>query len=314
MPFEIASIGVPFRMQPGLARLAPGAAPGLTPATPGSRHLREKTAVLAAFPELALAAVPAFDAGDALAAIAAASAGAFMLGGPGEAGAPRIGWSIARGRPEGDGEPAIGRALEHLPPAQRVAALACLAFDEDLAIVDGSSGRVPWLAVALPSRWAPERKVGLSLLDIHAPVADADSVRAASERLVALVSTGRAEDRFERFVWTVSPDPRLHQHPVHGLAGWDAVDDADDADSVAARASLRHERQTFLPVPGRRQAVFTIRVESEPLERAVRSAGDAIRLHDAIASMSPAVLDYKGLAPARDRLLAWLARRAAAAS
>jgi hypothetical protein len=33
-------------------------------------------------------------------------------------------------------------------------------------------------------------------------------------------------------------------------------------------------------------------------------------LHDSIASMTPAVLDYKGLAPAREPLLAWLAERA----
>jgi hypothetical protein len=39
----------------------------------------------------------------------------------------------------------------------------------------------------------------------------------------------------------------------------------------------------------------------------VSAAEDARRLHDALASMSDAVLAYKNLAPARDRLLAWLA-------
>jgi dimethylamine monooxygenase subunit A len=37
----------------------------------------------------------------------------------------------------------------------------------------------------------------------------------------------------------------------------------------------------------------------------------AAALHDALASMSPAVLDYRSLGPVRDALLAWLQRRAA---
>lgn len=308
MPFEVASIEVPFRMQPGLVRLGAGAASPVTPARAGSRHLREKTAVLAAFPERALAAVEGFDAHGALAAVASASDGAFAFDGDADAAAPGIGWSLRGGEPVGTGEPTIGQALARLPVRQRVAALACLACEEDLAVVDGATGTVPWLAVALPSRWAPEEKAGLSLLAIHAPVADGDRVRAATDPLVALATSG---DRFERFVWTVSPDPRLHQHPANGFVEWDA---GADAEALAALASLRHERQAFLPVPASgaasRRAVFTIRVGSEPLAAAIRSPADAARLHGAIASMSPAVLAYKGLAPARSRLLAWLERRA----
>jgi hypothetical protein len=143
-------------------------------------------------------------------------------------------------------------------------------------------------------------------MSIHGSVADGERLRAASASLVALATSG---DSFERFVWTVSPDPRLHQHPSHGFVGWE---DGDSAEALAAGASLRHERQAFLPVPGRRQAVFTIRVASEPLAKAVKTAADAARLHAAIASMSPAVLDYKGLASARTRLLDWLAVRTSA--
>jgi len=35
----------------------------------------------------------------------------------------------------------------------------------------------------------------------------------------------------------------------------------------------------------------------------------AARVHDALASMSPAVLEVRGLAAVRDRLLRWLAAR-----
>ena len=78
------------------------------------------------------------------------------------------------------------------------------------------------------------------------------------------------------------------------------------------RCWLRSERQTFFPVPGvAGQAIFTIRVMLQPLPEAVRSADDANRLHASLASMSDAVLQYKSLTPARERVLAWLAARGA---
>ena len=43
----------------------------------------------------------------------------------------------------------------------------------------------------------------------------------------------------------------------------------------------------------------------------VSGAAKAERLHDAVASMSDAVLAYRNLTPAREPLLGWLADRAA---
>ena len=66
MNFDMeAAVVAPFRMQPGLRRLAPGA-PHLTPLRPGSRLQREKLAVLSAFAHQALVCEPGFDARHAL--------------------------------------------------------------------------------------------------------------------------------------------------------------------------------------------------------------------------------------------------------
>ena len=59
--------------------------------------------------------------------------------------------------------------------------------------------------------------------------------------------------------------------------------------------------------------ILAIHVEVQPLAQVIDSAERARRLHDAIASMSPAVLAYRSLSVPRERLLAWLARRATAA-
>jgi len=293
-------------MQPGLRRIAPGVAQ-LTPAGPCSRHLREKMAVLACFADQALVCAPAFDASPALRAIARevepVESAPFRFDGPGDCHAPGLGWALDRHRPQGQGDPGIGALLGALPLDRRSAALLCLAFEEDFAVIDGDSASIPWLAVCLPSRWAPEEKVGRHFAEVHAPVADSAMLTAASAQLARLVT---GSDRWERFVWTISADPRLHQHPARCDARW--PENADAAE-LAALASFRHEHQTFIPTGLGRQAVFTIRVFSEPLASAVRTRDAAVRLHEALASMTPAVVAYRGLAPARDRLLDWLGQR-----
>jgi hypothetical protein len=186
-------------------------------------------------------------------------------------------------------------------------ALPELALEEDFAVLDGATGTLPWLCVCVPSHWAPEDKLGLDFSALHAPVADNALLLAAGRQLVQLATSG---ERWERHVWTLTPSPRYDQHPRrHAREPWPSH---ADPEAFARATWLRAERQTFFPVgAGTRQAVFTIRVMLAPLVDALATADDARRLHDALASMTPAVLAYKGLAPARDPLLHWLSTRIA---
>jgi hypothetical protein len=181
------------------------------------------------------------------------------------------------------------------------------AYEQDFAVLDGDTGTLPWLCVCVPSHWAPEEKVGLAFAALHSPVADNQMLIAASAQLVKLATSGEC---WERFVWTISPSARYDQHPRrHVRAAWPL---SADIEEFGKHCWLRAERQTFFPVGrGTRQAVFTIRVMLQPLAATAGTPGAVRRLHDSLASMSDAVLAYKGLAPARDRLLAWLALRAA---
>ncbi len=251
MDFDFRHIAVPFRMQPGLQRMAPGAA-HLTPLDRRSALYAEKQQVHRA--GQARWCLPGFDPAPALAAAGA-----------------------------GDGLPE-------------------LAFEEDLAVLDTASGTIPWLCVCVPSHWAPEDKLGTSLAAIHGPVADGAALRSAMPALTRLLAGG---GHWERFVWTITPSGRYDQHPRrHPRLPWP---DTPDPAEFAAGCFLRAERQTFLPVPGRQQVVFTIRVMLKPLAQAVQSPQQAARLHDSLASMTPEVLQYKNLSGARASLLAWLA-------
>lgn len=306
MSFDFdAAVSAPFRMQPGLRRLAPGAAQ-LTPAVPGSRHQREKLAVLSAFADQALCVREGFDPAPALDALARHAAAEH----------PRhFQWdgrrAVALGTAvEGDtvqplaagvfglGDE-IARCLRQLSPGWRLAGLLSLAFAEDFAVVDGRDATIPWLAVALPSHWAPEQKIGRHFAEVHAPVADNTLIVKAADALTRLVT---APGAWERFVWNVSPQPRLHAHPAR-------FDERRWALTPVERAWFRSERQTFIPLPALQQAVFTIAVDVQPLADVIAPPGRAAALHDALASMSPAVLDYRGLATVREPLLAWLAAR-----
>lgn len=266
MDFDVDLIAAPFRMQPGLRRPAHGTR-HLTPLVQGSALWREKALVRDA--GQSRHAVPGFDAAPALHAIA------LQAGQPPDAFLPG------------------GAPLE-------------LAFEEDLAVLDGADGTLPWLCVCVPSHWVPEEKLGLPLAAVHAPVADSATLQAASRHLVQLATGGKA---WERFVWTVTPSGRHDQHPLrHARTPW--LETSDD-EAFARQCFLRAERQTFFPVgQGTRQAVFTIRVMLQPLAEAMDTSAKARRLHDALASMSPAVLAYKGLADAQAPLLRWLARKA----
>ncbi len=308
MAFDFSSVSAPFRMQPGLRRLAPNAAQ-VTPSRLGDRAFCEKLAVLRAHADQALLCAPGFDASPALRALSTHAAAeypdALKWDGDAHWAANHLGWSLHGNEPRGDGPAEIGACLRALPGEWRPAALLALAFAEDFAVIDGATGCIPWLAVCLPSHWAPEDKIGRHFAQVHATVADNQTLLTASDHLARLVT---GHERWERFVWTIARDSRLDQHPRRSNAPpWSAL---ASPEALVESAYFRTERQTFIPMPAQQQAVFTIHVETHALAQAISSPEQAHALHDALASMSPAVLAYRGLSDVRDRLLHWLRQRA----
>lgn len=297
----------------GLRRIAPGRAlltPNIAPERGTAVHLREKLAVFQAYPWQALVGGDGFDATPALQALARHAAReqpqAFAIDGTVWQ-APILGWAV---QPDGcliELEPArtpwpeAGDCLRSLPARWRPAVLLSLAFVEDFAILDGRDATIQWLAVALPSHWAPERWVGRPLAEWPTQRFDDRPITGAASHPATRVIAG---EHWERFVWTIARHPRLHAHP-------DRTDPTPwpeelQGDALAAQAWWRTERQTFIPVEGQQQAVLAIHVDVQPLPVALADPAHKAQVRGALGSMSAALLDGHGLTPVRDRLLRWL--------
>jgi hypothetical protein len=274
--FDFNSIPVPFRMQPGLQRAV---RVGLHRLRFSSPLHKEKAQVFRA--RQSRFQVPGFDPVHALRAIA-------------EQAQPGLGF----------------RAVDTADAPLE------LRFEEDMAVIDGATGKLLWLAICTPSHWAPEEKIGLDFSELHGPVPDNDLLLQAHTHLLSLVTSGGC---WTRSVFTITPSARYDQHPArHTREPWPDACDMRPAD-FAARCFLRAEQQGFFPVADERgkpmgQAVFSIRVLLHPLTEAVKSAAQARRVHGALGSMSDAVLAYKNLSDAKAPLMAWLEGMGAASS
>ena len=112
-----------------------------------------------------------------------------------------------------------------------------------------------------------------------------------------------------RHVWLLTPSADLPQHPSTRRLRWDDALRAAEAEGgpLLDRVYFRVERQTTLPLSSLRRGVFFIRVMVAPLSEVLgHEAPRAGELHAALASMSPAVVAYRGMGAVRDRLLAEL--------
>lgn len=208
----------------------------------------------------------------------------------------------------------LGRVADAPWPTRLADALA-LSLPEDLVWMhdDGEGGRAALLHVCFPSHWPPDERGGAGLAELHGPVADGERLRAASAALMRAIAE---KGPFERFVWSLAPSAALDRHPRDrrrsGRPPGPGATTGSDADPIDA-GWFRVERQTTLPFPDARVALFLIRVLVAPLREVLAvEPGRAARLAASIRSMSPEVAVYKGVADGGPALLealdAWAGR------
>ncbi len=166
---------------------------------------------------------------------------------------------------------------------------------EDLCLIDTASGGGPALRAALlcaPSGWRLSEKIGRPLTAVHGPVPlYAERLSDAVDRFMRTLRPGKVAERLN---WGLSGERALFQPERREFSG------------EPGRVFLRTERQTLMRLPSSGMVLFAIRVHSTALERIVAMPGAARSLHAALQALSGSMLDYKGLRPTRDTLLAYL--------
>jgi len=191
------------------------------------------------------------------------------------------------------------------PYASAFDALACQ-VQSDLNITCRREDGSDWLAaihVCAANHWAPEQKVGLPFTEVHVPVPGIKPIVDQAPRWVrAMVTKGP----FVRFVWGVAADTRLNHHPEPppGMDG--ARWHNRHFDPANPRLFMRVEREVMWGFPEVGASLFTIRTSFRDGEVLRRDPELSAQLAAAIESMSPASLEYKGLAETSDDIVAWL--------
>lgn len=155
-------------------------------------------------------------------------------------------------------------------------------FEEDVAIVN--NGRLAAICFCFPSSWIPKTKIGLSLTDIHEPVADGDYLRSASDKL-AKTMADPVLGCFRRSVWTIKTSGQLSNHPKYSLPPALSIDDL----------WFRTEDQTTMPLGDGSSSLFFVKVKTQPLAEIWTNKDKRQSIIDSVNSMTDAVLDYKNL-------------------
>ena len=168
-----------------------------------------------------------------------------------------------------------------------------LSLQEDFVVMQpGRDGllRASALSVAFPSGWRPEEKLGQSMFEIHTPVAENQALQRSAR---ALSEAMQSKGPFVRYVWTLSGSDALSRDP-----GEDSFVNISRAEQLWFRC----ERQITIPL-FEQGSLFLIRVFVEPLHETLAIAGRRDRLMQSLASMSDAVLAYKGITHAKELLI-----------
>jgi hypothetical protein len=156
-----------------------------------------------------------------------------------------------------------------------------LMFEEDVAIMH--RGILSAICFCFPSSWVPAERIGLSLSNIHRPVADGEKLVQVSDKLSSIMADS-TKGPFTRQVWTITQTAGLSNHPMYKLSNLPtSINDL----------FLRVETQTTAAIGDNETSLFFVKIDVVPLVNVWHLLGDQLKM--SVNSMSESVLQYKNL-------------------
>jgi hypothetical protein len=150
-----------------------------------------------------------------------------------------------------------------------------LRLEEDVAVMH--RGRLAAICFCFPSGFIPSERVGMSLSDIHRPVADSEQLVKASPGISEVMCK---KSSFRRYVWTITTTPDLSNHPYNKK---------ETIPTNLEELYFRWETQTTAKIDDE-TSLFFVKVSVKPLKDVWNK-----KILESINSMSDAVLTYKNL-------------------
>jgi dimethylamine monooxygenase subunit A len=174
------------------------------------------------------------------------------------------------------------------------------AWEPDLLMLSASASEQPKLVagcVCFPSSWSLEEKIGHRLDFIHKPVPTLNEQFASPiQQFMARMKPGIS---WERINWGLSRSPELNQHPARQLP---RLDENVSVEEVWFRA----EYQALVVLPQSHGVLFGIRLVIEPIKELQKNSEFLEGITRALRTMAEPIAKYKGLAPARERIVSLL--------
>ena len=159
---------------------------------------------------------------------------------------------------------------------------------EDLVLMVERNGELVFGggSVCSPNRWDLRSKLGLTMAEVHAPVAQLnEQLETPIDRFFDRLTPERS---FWRLGWGVIDSAALYA-PVDGTAAPRPIDPTPD------QHVLRVERETLRRFPDTNCILFTIRTYVTAIAEVTADSTVALRLADAVAALPDDVLVYKDL-------------------
>ncbi len=199
-------------------------------------------------------------------------------------------------------------------PGQEIAAMlgvsgglegAARSVWEDMCLLapegEGGAYLLIGAAVAFPTDWKPEDKLGLPLIGLHRPIHGyADQLASGVDHFMAKLKPGRI---FGRCNWFVSPTPALRWIDTEPPEVTFAHVTPENAGETLF---VRCERQTLRRLPDTGAILFTIGVYRTPLGQL--SADNIARMAQAMATIPPEEAERRGAAYFAPQLLSFAAK------
>lgn len=154
--------------------------------------------------------------------------------------------------------------------------------------------------------WSLDFDIGMSFNEWHGPVPLAHDL-GVFERAQKFLLKLRLGAPVRRLNWTMTIHPRLDTSPEMYYA-WGSDRAKVTLDNVADLAHLRVELQALWRLPRSNAVIFSIRAYLISLRDIATVPKWARRVHRALKTLHPALVDYKGLTRYRDTAVQWLSQ------